>query len=713
LNCERGKSLFKSVRVRLDTGATVFGAIITAIAGVAFYSQLGDLASEQIAVARYGSAITSIILGLAVFALLWGNIIYFFTRVGRLRREARHRSLSREQLLSLHATELPSLTILVPCYREDELVVSRALISAALLEYPKKRVVLLIDDSPHPSTQDDVRCLLRARQLPAEIQAMIEEPRCRLASELEGAIRRLQNKAADLDRELNGLGLLCNYVGEWFQQAGQNWAVQSHVDAFFVSRVFDEPARQHREHAAYLRRSVDKPLQWNAERLIAEYRRLASFFDAKLSTFERKCFANLSHEPNKAMNLNTYLGLMGKSWRARAQREGCYLEQVPQQQADFVAPESDYVITLDADSVLLSDYALRLVAMMEAPGNERLAVAQTPYSAFPGATKTLERIAGATTDIQHLVHQGLTEFHGTFWVGANALIRRKALIDIAQSETERGFPITVYIQSRTVIEDTESSIDLARRNWRLNNYCDRLAYSETPSDFGSLLIQRRRWSNGGLIILPKLLGYCATRACGLGEALVRIHYLVSPATTNLALLCLLLVPLDENLSIVWLAVAAAPYFVFYGRDLIRAGYSLCDLARVFALNLLLVPVNLGGVLKSLHQAITGRKTPFGRTPKTATRTVAPPAYVAGVLMLWVATIAGIILGYAFGHWRGLAFSLLNSAALSYVVIRLIGPRECLEDLFAAWPGVHRRLGSSLHGDSSERGPSNSTVTEMA
>ena len=41
------------------------------------------------------------------------------------------------------------------------------------------------------------------------------------------------------------------------------------------------------------------------------YSRLARTFQAELSNFERKQFASLSHEPNKAMNLNSYLGLMG------------------------------------------------------------------------------------------------------------------------------------------------------------------------------------------------------------------------------------------------------------------------------------------------------------------------------------------------------------------------------------------------------------------
>ena len=45
------------------------------------------------------------------------------------------------------------------------------------------------------------------------------------------------------------------------------------------------------------------------------YRRLMWTFRAEITSFERKRYASLSHEPNKAMNLNSYMGLMGGSYR--------------------------------------------------------------------------------------------------------------------------------------------------------------------------------------------------------------------------------------------------------------------------------------------------------------------------------------------------------------------------------------------------------------
>src|SRR5262249_12421629 len=267
---------------------------------------------------------------------------------------------------------------------------------------------------------------------------------------------------------------------------------------------------------------------------------------------------------------------------------------------------------------------------MQQPGHERLAIVQTPYSAVPQAPGLLERVAGATTDMQYLIHQGFTAHHATFWVGANALLRMEALEDICTEEEERGFVVRRYIQDRTVIEDTESSIDLVMRGWSLYNYPERLSYSATPPDFGALFIQRCRWANGGLLILPKLLRHllsCRLTWRCVAEALMRFHYLGSILAVNLGVLILLTYPFERARRISWFPLTALPYYTLYGWDLVLAGYRWIDLGRVYALNLLLIPINLAGVGKSLVQGITGHKSPFSRTPKIAGKTLAPVSLV--------------------------------------------------------------------------------------
>src|SRR4030095_14252326 len=48
-------------------------------------------------------------------------------------------------------TVVPSVTILVPSYKEDPALVWKTLLSAALQDYPRRSIVLLIDDPPGAS----------------------------------------------------------------------------------------------------------------------------------------------------------------------------------------------------------------------------------------------------------------------------------------------------------------------------------------------------------------------------------------------------------------------------------------------------------------------------------------------------------------------------------------------------------------------------------
>ncbi|MFT2536292.1 glycosyltransferase family 2 protein, partial [Escherichia coli] len=91
--------------------------------------------------------------------------------------------------------------------------------------------------------------------------------------------------------------------------------------------------------------------------------------------------------------------------------------------------------------MLLPEYAARLVYALQQPSNERVGIIQTPYSAYRGRRSHLERLAGATTDVQHIVHQGLTAFDATFWVGANAVIRWALLEDLRTVETVDGHDV--------------------------------------------------------------------------------------------------------------------------------------------------------------------------------------------------------------------------------------------------------------------------------
>lgn len=618
----------------------------------------------------------TILFMLLFSGLVWGGVVYQLARLGYLRRLARHVPTDRETLERYFDDErAPTLTVLIPSYKEEPEVVRRTLLSAALQDYPHRRVVLLLDDPPVPTNAEDAMRLARMRALPCELQSLLHPLASRFAAEHRAFLKHWNTKGIDCRGEGGRLAHLCREAASWFDAREQDCRTTDHAEALLARRVF-AAARdaEWRRAGEFEQRAAAGELDEAA--ILHGYRRLNHLLHVEFDCFERKRYVNLPHEANKAMNLNGYIALMGRSFREVVRPDGLHLERRQPAEATLHVPDTDYLITLDADSLLAPDYAARLIHLMQQPGNERLAVAQTPYSAFPGAPGILERIAGATTDIQYLSHQGFTAYGATYWVGANALLRVAALRDIATADSERGFPVRKFIQDRTVIEDTESSVDLAARGWQLYNYPERLAWSATPPDFGTLVIQRRRWANGGLIILPKLIRYLATSThASITEAFIRTHYLASPTIANAGLLLLLALPFGEDMLTAWVPLAAAPYFLLYARDLTQIGYRWSDTLRVYALNLLLIPVNLGGVLKSLHQVVTGHKTPFARTPKVAGRTTAPTLYVVAPALLLGAWLVGAGVSAGQGYWTLAACGLVNAAFLGYAIRTFAGWQE--------------------------------------
>ncbi len=663
---------------------TVITICITIVATVLFLGHTLEAIARYMHEGRLEKILESSAFVTIACFLVYGNLVYQLARIAFLQRLRSHRPAEREALDRFYDIEAPRLAILIPSYKEEARIVRQTLLSAALQRYPNRRVVLLIDDPPCPGSPDDMAGLVAARRLPEEVLGLLYPQAVRLDTALKGFEERARSEKTELREELDNLVKLYYEVSAWFKEKASGYPATDHTDAWFVEKTFREPAREFLERARAL--EDIGPGSFSVQKARREYRRLASIFKTDITSFERKRYANLSHESNKAMNLNSYISLVGGNYREAWKDGSLYVEPVGDEPPAICAPSADYLITLDADSILIPDYAIRLIQIMELDGNERLAVAQTPYSAFPGAPGTLERVAGATTDIQYLVHQGFTGHNATFWVGANALLRMAALEDIKSIEEERGLKITRYIQDRTVIEDTESSVDLAARGWKLYNYPERLAYSATPPDFGALLIQRRRWANGGLIILPKLIRHLLSGPGRLGKAregFMRVNYLTSVAGTNLGLIVILAYPFNDNMQTVWLPLAALPYYFLYGLDLLRNGYRKGDILRVYALNLMLLPVNLGGVFKSLQQAWTGKKIPFSRTPKVQGRTRSPALYVMAEYFILAYCFLRSLEDLFHGRWTHAAFSIVNGVFFAYAVTYFIGWKESREDLVHA------------------------------
>ena len=665
---------------QLEMGLTLAGLLMTLVAVVLFLRESYDRGMREIYRSEPFALAKLAIFVMVVLMLVYGNVVYQLCRLGYIRRTHRHFG----QLDQAHEDgdghcQVEPLVVLVPSYKEDLRTMRQTLLSAALQDYPNRRVVLLLDDPFNPRSPEDIASLAAARRLPGELNALLGEPRLMIdAAQAEFEMRSLEQEL-DLPAERDRLLAIYGETNSWLSWQAATGDANDHTDDLFNDLTF---LSLHEDIRRRIDRSQRSPL--DAESIRRAYTTLAQLFHVEISAFERKRYANLSHAPNKAANLNAYLALLGKSVREVEINGALQLvTTTPDAENACPIPDATYVITLDADSLLRTDYARRLVAVMEAPGHGRYAVVQTPYTAIPGAPSTLERIAGATTDIQYVIHQGFTHYNATYWVGANALLRMEALRDIQGAEIERGFTVPVFIKDRTVIEDTESTIDLVSRGWSLYNYPERLAFSATPPDFGSLLIQRRRWANGGLLIMPNLIRHGLTSIFERGKAIelfVRAHYLISIAGSSLGLLVLLFLPLGKGFDSPWLPLAAIPYFLLYARDLSQIGYRKSDVLRVYAFNLLLLPINLAGVLKSLQQAITGAKIPFGRTPKTEGRTAAPSWAILAEWLMLLFCLAMTGLSARNGHWINAGFTFGTAVAFGYAIVAFVGLRPGFEDL---------------------------------
>lgn len=625
---------------------------------------------------------------LVMTSLIFSALMYLVARQGALQRFSKHVRAPRALLDRYFSEHQPSVTVLIPSYSEEPEVVYKTMLSAALQEYPSMRIVLLMDDKPYSSDPTVSARLEETRALASRIEDLLREPSQRFTA-VQAAFKKPGTKRLS-EKEQQKLIAEYEWAARWLVKEATATKIEDHVDVFFADQVLRALADELALTANALAVSLKEEVTVSRVRALELANRLAWIFTSKLEVFERKRFASLSHEANKAMNINAYIGLMGGSYRKRQTPEGTILIPISMhEKADMTVEDSDFILTLDADSVLLRDYCLRLVYFAEEPGNERVAVVQTPYSSFRGAYTRIERLAGATTDLQHILHQGKTYYGATFWVGANAIIRKQALEDIVEKEWIGGFEVKRYVQDRTVIEDTESSIDLTLHGWTLINYPERLSYSATPPDFGSLIVQRRRWANGGLLILPKLLQHHGERKrlsepVSYVELFLRINYMASIAWASFGLIFILAYPYDSRLLSPLVLLAAIPYFWAMASDLRYCGYSRSDILRIYGFNLILLPVNLAGVLKSMQQAVTGKKIPFARTPKVRDRTLSPALFILAPLGIIAFSVLTVIRDVNAENWANATFAAFNAIVATWAFVSYVGLGNAIVDI---WHGM--------------------------
>ena len=274
----------------------------------------------------------------------------------------------------------------------------------------------------------------------------VRSPHCCVsrASASASSLARLErvslDGAAATTADLRALALDYVWAADWLDFESAAYPRTSTTEDFVAQEVFGALGNDCRETAAALFCAIDERADVPSERLAQLARRLAWTFTAEITSFERKAYAHLPHDANKAMNLNAYIGLMGGAYRVVDTRLGKVLRDTD----DGSRPRGARVrLHPDprrgqrarcASTACGSSTTWSCRATSASPSSRRRtrrsAALRRAWSASPGAT----------TDIAVIVHQGLTYYDATFWVGANAVIRWQRCDDIDEVELRRRLP---------------------------------------------------------------------------------------------------------------------------------------------------------------------------------------------------------------------------------------------------------------------------------
>ncbi|MEO5723605.1 MAG: glycosyltransferase family 2 protein, partial [Ilumatobacteraceae bacterium] len=177
--------------------------------------------------------IEALVYLVVVTALTASAIAYLITRIGFFYRSRAHRRAPRAAIDHFFTQSVPTVTVLVPSYQEDERVVRTTLLAAALQEHPDLRVVLLVDDPPEPSSGHARALLEQARSLPGKIEAQLAEPTERFQAALATFEAQRRVECAPTVDDMRTLAQHYRYAVGWLRDLAGAQEIVDHSDSFF------------------------------------------------------------------------------------------------------------------------------------------------------------------------------------------------------------------------------------------------------------------------------------------------------------------------------------------------------------------------------------------------------------------------------------------------------------------------------------------------
>src|SRR5262249_44327122 len=202
------------------------------------------------------TALETVSFAILLSSLVYGGLVYLFARLGYVRRNASLIPTPRDELERVYTSGsvVPSVCILIPSYKEEIQVLRQTIVSAALAEYPSRRIAVLLDDPPRGA---DLEMLVRARNLVQELHGRFHAAATRLRAELSDFLVRYSGSAGcDLRSETHRVADLYEQLAHWIEDLGLEFGGGfSHTDQFFLEQIILAPAAAHRSRAKEFRRS--------------------------------------------------------------------------------------------------------------------------------------------------------------------------------------------------------------------------------------------------------------------------------------------------------------------------------------------------------------------------------------------------------------------------------------------------------------------------
>jgi cellulose synthase/poly-beta-1,6-N-acetylglucosamine synthase-like glycosyltransferase len=151
---------------------------------------------------------------------------------------------------------------------------------------------------------------------------------------------------------------------------------------------------------------------------------------------------------------------------------------------------SDFIASFDADFIPQKDFLEKLLGYFNDP---KVALVQSPqyyYNINSFQHKRLyQRIWNEQNTFFDLILNGRNHWNSSFWIGTNAIVRRKAIEQIGG------------ISYESVIEDMLTTMRLHSNKWKTVYVNKPYAYGLAPSNIRQFLIQRKRWAEGAMQIM--------------------------------------------------------------------------------------------------------------------------------------------------------------------------------------------------------------------